>query len=94
MFTIFFRPFSDGNKTWLKLAQRNGEDSDEEVVILLESGSPWNSKYENVTQQCGYYFCKKIFDSVRARIGNIKEAARFKSITMYMYTCVMLILVF
>jgi len=34
MFRILFRPFSDGNKTWLKLAQKDGEDSDEEVVII------------------------------------------------------------
>lgn len=34
MFTILFRPFSDGNKTWLKLAQRDRGESDEEVVIM------------------------------------------------------------
>ena len=33
MYTIRFRPFSDGNKSWLKLAQSDGGESDEEVVM-------------------------------------------------------------
>jgi len=35
MVMFLFRPFSDGNQKWLKLAQRDGEDSDEEVVSMV-----------------------------------------------------------
>ncbi|XP_020614005.1 probable 28S rRNA (cytosine-C(5))-methyltransferase isoform X1 [Orbicella faveolata] len=40
------KPFSDGNKTWLKLAQSDGEDSDEERCD--EFGSEGSDNAENI----------------------------------------------